>query len=77
MVMHLFRWALPPKGIQSTWDGSLRLFMGHSLCNSYTMGCPPVRVDNPRPLAYRWTNMVPADPLYNDNVCSRFSLTLK
>ena len=22
-----------------------------SLCNSYTMGCPPVRVDNPRALA--------------------------
>ena len=21
------------------------------LCNSYTMGCPPVRVDNPRALA--------------------------
>ena len=31
--------------------------------NSYTMGCPAVRRDNPRALAsglitYRWTNMV-------------------
>ena len=24
---------------------------GKSLCNSYTMGCPPVRGDNPRALA--------------------------
>ena len=23
----------------------------HSTCNSYTMGCPPVRGDNPRALA--------------------------
>ena len=25
--------------------------MGHALSNSYTMGCPPVRGDNPRALA--------------------------
>ena len=25
--------------------------MRHWLCNSYTMGCPPVRGDNPRALA--------------------------
>ena len=23
----------------------------HTICNSYTMGCPPVRGDNPRALA--------------------------
>ena len=28
------------------------------LCDSYTMGCPPVRGDNPRAKAYMWTNMV-------------------
>ena len=33
------------------------------ICNSYTMGCPSVRGDNPQALAsgyltYRWTNMV-------------------
>ena len=32
------------------------------LCNSYTMGCPPVRGDNPRALVdyltYRWITMV-------------------
>ena len=29
------------------------------LCNSYTMGCPPVRGDNPRDyLTYKWTIMI-------------------
>ena len=33
------------------------------ICNSYTMGCPPVRGDNPLALAsglsyVQWTNMV-------------------
>ena len=25
--------------------------LAYTLCNSYTMGCPPVRGDNPRALA--------------------------
>ena len=28
------------------------------LCNSYTMGCPPVRGELVDYLTYRWTNMV-------------------
>ena len=34
-------------------DGSYQLsdHAAYQLCNSYTMGCPPVREDNPRALA--------------------------
>ena len=41
----------------------LSILVIFEISNSYTMGCQPVRGDNPRALAnglsmYRWTNMV-------------------
>ena len=35
------------------------------ICNSYTMGCPPVRVDNPRALASGLSNVQVDNPWYN------------
>ena len=32
-------------------DSYVVCFIMHDICNSYTMGCPPVRGDNPRALA--------------------------
>ena len=32
-------------------DGMIHAFENYYLSNSYTMGCPPVRGDNPRALA--------------------------
>ena len=44
-IMYLFRFALLPRK-------SIYHFMwSATVCNSYPMGCPPVRGNNPRPLA--------------------------
>ena len=37
----------------------------HSICNSYTMGCPPVRGDNPRALASGLSYVQADNPWYN------------
>ena len=41
----------PAVALKVRYSGSQALYPGTRISNSYTMGCPPVRGDNPRALA--------------------------
>ena len=54
-----------PISLSGTPCENLFVFLGTQICKSYTMGCPPVRGDNPRALASGLSYVQVDNPWYN------------